>query len=111
MEVGRPWQADLRDRVALPVDRLLRAREPGVIREPHRAYVPEKRGLRFSRNAFAPSTRSSVVRSSVARSFSRRSPSASGSRSEEHTSELQSRLHLVCRLLLEKKKKQHLKSV
>src|SRR2546422_3219934 len=31
-------------------------------------------------------------------------------RSEEHTSELQSRLHLVCRLLLEKKKqpKQHL---
>src|SRR6266436_10073072 len=31
----------------------------------------------------------------------RRNPS---SRSEEHTSELQSRLHLVCRLLLEKKK-------
>src|SRR2546422_4029105 len=31
---------------------------------------------------------------------SRRSPA----RSEEHTSELQSRLHLVCRLLLEKKK-------
>src|SRR5216684_9006161 len=29
----------------------------------------------------------------------------SRSRSEEHTSELQSRLHLVCRLLLEKKKK------
>src|SRR2546429_6625256 len=38
------------------------------------------------------------------------SPSAPGksvslTRSEEHTSELQSRLHLVCRLLLEKKKK------
>src|SRR2546429_6402289 len=30
---------------------------------------------------------------------------ARGERSEEHTSELQSRLHLVCRLLLEKKKK------
>src|SRR2546422_5415851 len=28
-----------------------------------------------------------------------------GVRSEEHTSELQSRLHLVCRLLLEKKKR------
>src|SRR5256884_3780300 len=28
-------------------------------------------------------------------------------RSEEHTSELQSRLHLVCRLLLEKKRKVH----
>src|SRR2546429_1034529 len=34
------------------------------------------------------------------------SPNRKGSnqRSEEHTSELQSRLHLVCRLLLEKKK-------
>src|SRR2546422_7242301 len=31
-------------------------------------------------------------------------------RSEEHTSELQSRLHLVCRLLLEKKKKKHNKT-
>src|SRR5256884_2900815 len=30
-----------------------------------------------------------------------------GERSEEHTSELQSRLHLVCRLLLEKKKQLH----
>src|SRR2546429_6211677 len=30
-----------------------------------------------------------------------------GFRSEEHTSELQSRLHLVCRLLLEKKKKKY----
>src|SRR5207253_9403688 len=30
----------------------------------------------------------------------------SGRRSEEHTSELQSRGHLVCRLLLEKKKKE-----
>src|SRR5207249_10158579 len=31
-------------------------------------------------------------------------------RSEEHTSELQSRFDLVCRLLLEKKKKEHLKN-
>src|SRR2546429_6450187 len=35
----------------------------------------------------------------VGKGFSRRR------RSEEHTSELQSRLHLVCRLLLEKKKR------
>src|SRR3989442_11882568 len=39
-----------------------------------------------------------------------RDPDGSGERrrirSEEHTSELQSRPHLVCRLLLEKKKKQ-----
>src|SRR2546422_3044078 len=33
-------------------------------------------------------------------------PQQSLQRSEEHTSELQSRLHLVCRLLLEKKKKE-----
>src|SRR2546422_7077262 len=32
-------------------------------------------------------------------------PGERSKRSEEHTSELQSRLHLVCRLLLEKKKK------
>src|SRR2546422_8325061 len=36
-----------------------------------------------------------------ARSFT---PASTATRSEEHTSELQSRLHLVCRLLLEKKK-------
>src|SRR5216684_6728170 len=37
---------------------------------------------------------------------SRPSPSRRRWRSEEHTSELQSRLHLVCRLLLEKKQNQ-----
>src|SRR5690348_17812295 len=31
-----------------------------------------------------------------------------GTRSEEHTSELQSPVHLVCRLLLEKKKKKYI---
>src|SRR5438105_5566050 len=37
----------------------------------------------------------------------RRHHSFAASRSEEHTSELQSRVDLVCRLLLEKKKKKH----
>src|SRR3712207_8218752 len=37
----------------------------------------------------------------------RRGPLDALDRSEEHTSELQSRQYLVCRLLLEKKKKQH----
>src|SRR6266436_9706505 len=46
------------------------------------------------------SIRSSMPRSCICGSFM-----TSGARSEEHTSELQSRLHLVCRLLLEKKKK------
>src|SRR5687768_18275578 len=36
------------------------------------------------------------------------SPRWNRPRSEEHTSELQSRLHLVCRLLLEKKKKNNI---
>src|SRR4051794_41369814 len=39
------------------------------------------------------------------RRWSRRVTSWAWSRSEEHTSELQSPVHLVCRLLLEKKKK------
>src|SRR5687768_18031919 len=37
-------------------------------------------------------------------------PGSPAARSEEHTSELQSRLHLVCRLLLEKKKKKQINS-
>src|SRR3989449_7789963 len=53
-----------------------------------------------------------LFRSWIRRRRSRAGPSsawtcaspACSSRSEEHTSELQSRLHLVCRLLLEKKK-------
>src|SRR3712207_8921229 len=40
-----------------------------------------------------------------------RCPGAAGGRSEEHTSELQSRQYLVCRLLLEKKKKKHSREV
>src|SRR3712207_8753908 len=38
-------------------------------------------------------------------------PSRSVSRSEEHTSELQSRQYLVCRLLLEKKKKHYIRYI
>src|SRR5450432_4568623 len=43
--------------------------------------------------------------SSICRQHPSSSPGASRNRSEEHTSELQSRSDLVCRLLLEKKKK------
>src|SRR6266487_5402375 len=49
---------------------------------------------------------SSPSRSSTRHGPCRRSPTAS--RSEEHTSELQSPVHLVCRLLLEKKKHKRL---
>src|SRR3712207_8969887 len=41
-----------------------------------------------------------------ARESGRPAPSSRGPRSEEHTSELQSRQYLVCRLLLEKKKEE-----
>src|SRR5215813_9756923 len=52
------------------------------------AYRPVHVGLRFSTNALAPSTRSSVVRRSVERSFSRRTPSAKGSPSPPTTASL-----------------------
>src|SRR5438105_9990090 len=47
-----------------------------------------------------------LKRSTQAPTTTSPSRSASTSRSEEHTSELQSRVDLVCRLLLEKKKKE-----
>src|SRR2546422_6475020 len=57
--------------------------------------------IRRFRNAASDHT-SHETRTAESRSDQRRWRS----RSEEHTSELQSRLHLVCRLLLEKKKKE-----
>src|SRR2546429_1540451 len=53
-----------------------------------------------------PKNSSPQVCPSSCPSTQRGTPAAKSFRSEEHTSELQSRLHLVCRLLLEKKKKQ-----
>src|SRR5436190_23476026 len=47
---------------------------------------------------------------SVVRSRRRTEARAQGDRSEEHTSELQSHSDLVCRLLLEKKKKKRIKT-
>src|SRR5438874_10655911 len=47
------------------------------------------------------------MRSPMLDPYDSRRNSRAGSRSEEHTSELQSRRDLVCRLLLEKKKKRH----
>src|SRR5689334_24393194 len=56
----------------------------------------------------APATRSAPCNEARARSSCAASAGGAPSwtaRSEEHTSELQSQFHLVCRLLLEKKKK------
>src|SRR5256884_6127087 len=50
------------------------------------------------------SPRTGIARAWTTQTSLTLSQPASPPRSEEHTSELQSRLHLVCRLLLEKKK-------
>src|SRR2546429_6412128 len=52
----------------------------------------------------SPTRRSTSRRLLLAAERDRGLPRVRSLRSEEHTSELQSRLHLVCRLLLEKKK-------
>src|SRR3989449_7102060 len=59
------------------------------------------RSLFFCANSRSWAFRASISRFKVRADVTR---ATSSSRSEEHTSELQSRLHLVCRLLLEKKK-------
>src|SRR5690348_17656930 len=61
------------------------------------------RGVRGCR---APTSKAAAdfVRSQRGEWCSTKVPECGGSRSEEHTSELQSPVHLVCRLLLEKKK-------
>src|SRR2546429_1373676 len=62
------------------------------------AHPPTSRSARLTAlrtsGSLSCAARSSTARASGVRTFPR---------SEEHTSELQSRLHLVCRLLLEKK--------
>src|SRR5687768_18282691 len=82
--------------------------------------IPATAGRRMSkrtanhhplREGRAPTRRDTETANRAGRSHA---PSRTGHprrdpRSEEHTSELQSRLHLVCRLLLEKKKKQNQK--
>src|SRR2546429_2742905 len=71
-----------------------------MIRRPPRSTLFPYTTLFRSRDRGAPAPRSP-------RRALRRHPRAARHlvrRSEEHTSELQSRLHLVCRLLLEKKK-------
>src|SRR2546422_5137999 len=85
-----------------------------MIRRPPRSTLfPYTTLFRSCREAWFPGlvTATIVARCSSRRPSSRHAVATSvarpraSSRSEEHTSELQSRLHLVCRLLLEKKKK------
>src|SRR2546422_1283318 len=73
-----------------------------MIRRPPRSTLfPYTTLFRSVRSRRGRRARGAADAGSVSRIGTRRP----GGRSEEHTSELQSRLHLVCRLLLEKKKK------
>src|SRR2546422_8409266 len=78
-----------------------------MIRRPPRSTLFPYTTLFRSTRSTARNSATRVSPGRCTRTASARSPSsrASRTRSEEHTSELQSRLHLVCRLLLEKKKK------
>src|SRR3712207_8694683 len=69
------------------------------------------RGANTSETTVAASEAESVVSTAAADLSASENPCADElriARSEEHTSELQSRQYLVCRLLLEKKNKTHL---
>src|SRR3712207_8776153 len=72
------------------------------VASPGRAVHRARLSSSASRSASSTASRSSAVKSSGSMADGR------VFRSEEHTSELQSRQYLVCRLLLEKKKKKHL---
>src|SRR3712207_7872287 len=81
-----------------------------MIRRPPRStlfpYTTLFRSVRFAQ----PAASAVASSSSASEGLSARNAAREGTelmRSEEHTSELQSRQYLVCRLLLEKKKKNH----
>src|SRR2546429_3112761 len=70
-----------------------------------KARMRVNRGLGLKETVFGHYIREIQIRLVESADCSDVFPITLKNRSEEHTSELQSRLHLVCRLLLEKKKK------
>src|SRR2546426_5622956 len=84
---------------ALPISKTARA-----VELPHRDQVEEVHpGAEVRDRAPHPDARETI--DDIGRERGAHSPERTGERSEEHTSELQSPCNLVCRLLLEKKKK------
>src|SRR5689334_23713351 len=83
---------------------IVERREKGELHEGPRARIANLRngGLAFTRLDLQPGRKADPIAPCP---FSHRHPRPleRGARSEEHTSELQSQFHLVCRLLLEKK--------
>src|SRR5689334_23929511 len=83
-----------------PYTTLFRSPGPGLLPEPARRHeifedLRDDRPVGVSRLEHFPGVERRVETDDIVK----------GDRSEEHTSELQSQFHLVCRLLLEKKKK------
>src|SRR5260370_28824119 len=78
-----------------------------MIRRPPRSTLFPYTTLFRSRRRAAPSTQTSALGQDLTRRRWIQYRKRAMTRSEEHTSELQSHLNLVCRLLLEKKNKKH----
>src|SRR5687768_17919311 len=85
-----------------PYTTLFRSRR--TVKSPRRKL---RRALRSWRRSIKSRGACTFTKSLLRQSSPTRNSSVRPPRSEEHTSELQSRLHLVCRLLLEKKKKKN----
>src|SRR2546425_6518967 len=87
------------------------AASPGPLRQSggpvgaRRTSSSENAGATCSCTARSPSSHPTAIDARSRSSVSSSSSSSAARRSEEHTSELQSLAYLVCRLLLEKKKK------
>src|SRR3712207_7902638 len=75
-----------------------------LFRSPERFCLIRRPACRRASSGRGSSSAVSVGLRETRHSISWLTPPWDGSRSEEHTSELQSRQYLVCRLLLEKKK-------
>src|SRR6266487_2379237 len=90
----RLWALEDCRQLTRPLERELLAADERLVRVPPKLTAPERRAGR-TRGKSDPIDALAVARAAL------REPRL---RSEEHTSELQSPVHLVCRLLLEKKK-------
>src|SRR5687768_17962213 len=83
---------------------------PGTLKPPYRLGIATTKELKVAEarldlgNRYVHAARARAFQSALVKFFGTLKVVQLGIRSEEHTSELQSRLHLVCRLLLEKKK-------
>src|SRR3989449_6033218 len=100
-----PMRSALQLALPLALSISLAAQAPPRATSPAPALILVKAGRLIDGRADAPQSNVAILIEGEAIKAAGPLPQVQGQRSEEHTSELQSRLHLVCRLLLEKKKK------